>query len=269
MQYIHPGNASLVRDKFSPSWSKKRSTSRRKSFRDQNIANNKKGKQKPSFPEMLYQILEDSEKEGTESVVGWEYDGTKFHVNKAKVFNETILPKYSGKKTLFRSFQRQLNIYGFKMTKQSGVYYHALFRRGAPHELNRIRPRIQQKNKMSEKTDTESKGSYKATQLPDTSDDDEATISTNSSRTHQSRPSRSASLDNELSLSTGASKNEKHVFDPFVSPICVAAISPTNNICSTVDVGGGSDFDLFDENLEGIHYCECKGCGCCFSSALQ
>ncbi len=218
---------------------------------------------------MLYQILEDSEKEGTENIVGWECDGTSFHVNKTNEFNDIILPKYSGKKTLFRSFQRQLNIYGFKMTKQSGVYYHALFRRDAPYELNQIRPRIQQKKKTFEKNVTGSKGSPKRTLSPDTSDDDEATISTNSSRTYQSRPSRSVSLDNELSLSTGSSKNERQVFYPFDSPICVAAIGPTNNICSTVDIGGGSDFDLFDENLEEIHYCDCKGCGCCFSSSLQ
>ena len=214
---------------------------------------------------MVFQILEDSEKEGTEEIVGWEGDGKSFHIQQPNEFNNTILPKYSGKKTLYRSFQRQLNIYGFKMTKQSGVYYHALFRRDAPQEMSRIRPRTHTKKDVTESK----KRRYKATQSPDTSDDEEATIVTNSSRTYHTRPSRSTSLDDELSLSTGSNKNERTVLTPFDSPICVATVGPTNNISSTLDIGGGSDFDLFDDSLEGIHYCNCNGCGCCFSSPLQ
>ena len=99
---------------------------------------------------MVFKMLDDSEQEGTENIIGWEDDGTSFHTHKPKLFIDTILPKYSRKKTLFRSFQRQLNIYGFKMTKKSGVYYHVLFRRDAPQNINEIRPRTQTKKKTNE-----------------------------------------------------------------------------------------------------------------------
>ena len=216
---------------------------------------------------MVYKMLEDSEKEGTESIIGWEDDGTKFHIHKPKLFNNTILPKYTNKKTLFRSFQRQLNIYGFKMTKQSGVYYHVLFRRDAPQNIMRIRPRTQTKKKTSKRD--EGKDSYTATQSPDVSDDDEATIVTNSTRSHPPHRSRSMSLDDELSLSGGSRMNERMDLEPFNSgPICVTTTEPINSFCSTVNTRGLTNFDLFDD-LEGINFCDCNGCGCRFSSHLQ
>lgn len=102
-----------------------------------------KNKQRPSFPLMLYQILEDSEKQKTQAIVAWKDNGTSFHIYDPRAFNENILPRYSKKKTKtkFRSFQRQLNIYGFKMAKKSGVYRHKLFRRGDLNSISRIRPR--------------------------------------------------------------------------------------------------------------------------------
>lgn len=103
----------------------------------------RRSKPKPSFPLMLHQILEDSANGLNPNVVGWEDDGASFHIFEPHVFKDVILPKYSKKKTKikFRSFQRQLNIYGFKMTKKSGVYRHRLFRRGQIDTIAGIRPR--------------------------------------------------------------------------------------------------------------------------------
>ena len=216
---------------------------------------------------MVFKILDDSEQEGTENIIGWEDDGTSFHIHKPKLFNNTILPKYSRKKTLFRSFQRQLNIYGFKMTKKSGVYYHVLFRRDAPQKITEIRPRTQTKKKTSEKD--ECKDSYTARQSPDYSDDDEATIVTTSTRSYPSHRSTSMSLEDELSVSGGSRERNQMDMEPFNSPIYVAATDPIlANFCSTVNMGAVTNFDLFDD-LDGIKFCDCNGCGCRFSSHQQ
>eukprot|EP00535_Pseudo-nitzschia_heimii_P010285 CAMPEP_0197191132 /NCGR_PEP_ID=MMETSP1423-20130617/22832_1 /TAXON_ID=476441 /ORGANISM="Pseudo-nitzschia heimii, Strain UNC1101" /LENGTH=300 /DNA_ID=CAMNT_0042643687 /DNA_START=233 /DNA_END=1132 /DNA_ORIENTATION=+ len=120
----------------------------------------RRSNQKPTFPLMLYRILEDSEKEQTQKIVAWEDDGSSFQIFDAPAFNDTILPKYSKKKskTKFRSFQRQLNIYGFKMAKKSGVYRHSLFRRGQMHSISRIRPRTNgPKKRIKDQNETDDK----------------------------------------------------------------------------------------------------------------
>mmetsp|Transcript_21375 Transcript_21375/g.59443 ORF Transcript_21375/g.59443 Transcript_21375/m.59443 type:complete len:254 (+) Transcript_21375:556-1317(+) len=94
-----------------------------------------------TFPQMLYQILEDSAEAGTDDIIAWDEDGASFHIVKPEAFNDSILPKYTKKRTKFRSFQRQLNIYGFRMTKRPCVvYHHELFQRGDMVSINRIRP---------------------------------------------------------------------------------------------------------------------------------
>ena len=97
---------------------------------------------------MLHQILEDSTKEGTENIISWDKNGASFQISLPEIFNNSILPKYSKKQIKFRSFQRQLNIYGFKMRKKSSVYHHDLFQRGEMISINRMRP-VPLKNKKS------------------------------------------------------------------------------------------------------------------------
>jgi len=103
------------------------------------MVNTTKGQKKVFFPVTLYRILEDvamaDRNMGTnlETIVSWVNDGRAFKIHQPEVFNETILPKYSkrGKITRhYRSFQRQLNIYGFKMNQKSGIYWHDSFHRG-------------------------------------------------------------------------------------------------------------------------------------------
>jgi hypothetical protein len=67
-------------------------------------------------------------------IVSWLPHGMAFRIHKPKDFAEHIMPKYF-KKIKYRSFQRQLHIYGFRQVKDknsadNGAHYHKLFVRG-------------------------------------------------------------------------------------------------------------------------------------------
>ena len=66
----------------------------------------------PLFPVVLYGLLEDAEKHGNASIVSWRPSGVSFKVYKREEFVDKILPKYF-KQTKFKSFVRQLNLWGF------------------------------------------------------------------------------------------------------------------------------------------------------------
>jgi hypothetical protein len=84
-----------------------------------------------SFPRKLMEMLakEDS------SIVTWLPSGLSFRVLNNKEFAKTVLIKYfrHGRIT---SFQRQLNLYGFRRVQkgiEGGAYLHEMFRRDQPH----------------------------------------------------------------------------------------------------------------------------------------
>jgi HSF-type DNA-binding len=64
------------------------------------------------FPCKLHKMLQDVENEGLTHIVSWHNDGKCFRVHEPEQFVEKILPRYF-KKSKYRSFQRQLNLYGF------------------------------------------------------------------------------------------------------------------------------------------------------------
>lgn len=87
-----------------------------------------------AFPFKLHSILEHSENSNQTDVISWLPSGRGFKIHMPKLFAETILPLYFNR-TKYRSFQRQLYIYGFdrvkdKNSKDYGAYYHDLFIRG-------------------------------------------------------------------------------------------------------------------------------------------
>ena len=85
-----------------------------------------------SFPCKLHKILTDSEKNDNESIVSWQPNGKSFRVYNQEKFVEIILPLYF-RQTKYKSFQRQLNIYGFRRIDDGpleGSYYHKRFLRG-------------------------------------------------------------------------------------------------------------------------------------------
>jgi hypothetical protein len=75
------------------------------------------GDSKKKFPWALHSLLEDAEKAGDGDVVCWRPSGIAFKVHKRDEFMKRILPKYF-KQTKFKSFVRQLNLWGFTFIDQ-------------------------------------------------------------------------------------------------------------------------------------------------------
>lgn len=99
------------------------------------------------FVSKLYSMLQDCDKDpdGKGSIVSWVSEGRAFRVHKRKLFVETILPSYFNQ-TKYKSFQRQLNLWGFdrivKNGLEKGAYYHMHFLRDEPlviHKMRRVR----------------------------------------------------------------------------------------------------------------------------------
>jgi len=88
------------------------------------------------FPCKLYRMLMDTESKGLTHIVSWHKDGRCFRVHDQEAFVKEILPKYF-KKSKYRSFQRQCNLYGFHRITAvkpfwDSCYYHSIFIRGEP-----------------------------------------------------------------------------------------------------------------------------------------
>lgn len=95
------------------------------------------------FPEKLHSILDRIEADGQASIVSWLPHGKAFKIHNEAEFASTILPKYFW--LLKASFQRQLNIYGFKRVKTGhdrGAIYHELFVREKPELCRGMTRRI-------------------------------------------------------------------------------------------------------------------------------
>ena len=86
------------------------------------------------FPCKLYRMLMETESRGLTHIVSWHKDGKCFRVHDQKAFVEEILPQYF-KKSKYRSFQRQCNLYGFSRITAvkpfwDSCYFHPIFIRG-------------------------------------------------------------------------------------------------------------------------------------------
>lgn len=87
-----------------------------------------------AFPSKLYALLEDAEREGFTNVISWQPGGMSFNVHQQDLFSKAIMQAYFSQ-TKFKSFQRQLNIYGWKKVQlgpNKGGYEHKHFVRGQP-----------------------------------------------------------------------------------------------------------------------------------------
>lgn len=90
-----------------------------------------------NFPQRLYALMENNDTE----MISWSSHGLSFKINDPERFSSNILPRYF-KHAKLTSFQRQLNLYGFKrITKGDdlGAYFHPKFQRGRKDLLTDIR----------------------------------------------------------------------------------------------------------------------------------
>jgi hypothetical protein len=100
------------------------------------------------FPWKLHAMLDNAaEIKGFSSIVSWLPDSNSFKVHDQAAFVSRILPLYF-KQTHYRSFQRQLNIWGFERITKNGAgqggYRHDLLVRTKP-SLCRCMKRIKDK----------------------------------------------------------------------------------------------------------------------------
>jgi hypothetical protein len=91
------------------------------------------------FPQQLHDMLAQNR---FPTIVSWAPHGRAFVVRRTKEFETEVLPHYF-KQTKYKSFQRQLNLYGFHRITHNeadrGGYHHALFLRGRRKLSTRIR----------------------------------------------------------------------------------------------------------------------------------
>jgi hypothetical protein len=92
-----------------------------------------------TFPRMLLKMLEDAESKDFENIVSWvPGQENLFRVYDSDRFTREIAPLYF-KCTQYKSFQRQLNLYGFSRIKTGlykGGYTHEMLVRGSPELYN-------------------------------------------------------------------------------------------------------------------------------------
>lgn len=106
------------------------------------VSQSDKQQQQPTaeirFPWKLHRILDDAESKGFSDIVSWVPTENGFKVHKTKDFDEEIMPKYFDK-TKYKSFQRQLNMWGFDRVGSGtfkGAYLHPYFIRGKPEQCH-------------------------------------------------------------------------------------------------------------------------------------
>jgi hypothetical protein len=108
----------------------------------------------PAFPWRLHDMLCAAAREGFENIVSWQPCGSAFKVHDILIFTESILPRHF-KTNIYKSFQRQLNIYGFRRLtsgSQKGAYTHELLIRGKPEVCRcMVRTKIKKKGSRSTK----------------------------------------------------------------------------------------------------------------------
>jgi hypothetical protein len=74
-------------------------------------------------------MLEEMSAVGEESV-SWQPHGKAFRVHLPDLFAKTVMPRYFKQQTKYKSFQRQLHIYGFHRINKGmdrGAYFHSMF----------------------------------------------------------------------------------------------------------------------------------------------
>ena len=93
-----------------------------------------------SFPNKLYAMLQRME---IDHIITWLPHGRAFIVRDQHHFMKYIHPRFFAAQATYRSFMRQLNLWGFKRLTapgpDKGAYYHQLFLRGMPNLIRKMK----------------------------------------------------------------------------------------------------------------------------------
>lgn len=121
-------------------------------------------------PSFFQRMLRQTEFEGKADIVSFCAHGRAFNIHKPKRFEAEVMNKFF-RQSRVQSFQRQLNLYGFKRISRgpdTGGYYHELFLRGRPGLcVNMQRTRIKGVPKQPDDPDSEP-DFYSLPTMPDT-----------------------------------------------------------------------------------------------------
>jgi len=83
------------------------------------------------FPHKMYDLLEDVERKGLNNIVSWCSDGKSFKIHNQIAFEQSIMPLYFSGMSSYKSFRRQLNLYG--IYKHRHAYSREFLVRGHRH----------------------------------------------------------------------------------------------------------------------------------------
>ncbi|KAK1733404.1 heat shock factor family protein, partial [Skeletonema marinoi] len=102
------------------------------------------------FPSKLYEMLESVDSLGLSHTASWLPHGRSFQVKDPTQFMDLVVPKFF-KATKYRSFQRQLNLWGFSRIvkgQDHACWHHECFIRGRPGLIAKIsRTRVKVKGR--------------------------------------------------------------------------------------------------------------------------
>lgn len=95
------------------------------------------------FPHKMYDLLEDVERKGLDDIVSWLPDGKSFKIHSQIGFEQSIMPLYFSGMSSYKSFRRQLNLYGIyqhrhRPNQDANAYSHELLIRGQRHLCDNI-----------------------------------------------------------------------------------------------------------------------------------
>ena len=123
----------------------------------------------PSYPPS--DMLEKVEKAGDAHIVSWLPHGTSFRVHKPNLFIKDIVPVYFKQKQ-YKSFQRQLHLYGFQRVSQGlekGSYFHKNFVRDNRELSLQIDRKLHKNDTKTSKTSSRKKNTKAVLDSTDTS----------------------------------------------------------------------------------------------------
>jgi hypothetical protein len=95
------------------------------------------------FPHKMYDLLDDVERKGLDDIVSWLPDGKSFKIHSQIGFEQSIMPLYFSGMSSYKSFRRQLNLYGIyqhrhRPNQDANAYSHDLLIRGQRHLCDKI-----------------------------------------------------------------------------------------------------------------------------------